>query len=117
MGPMGFIRPIGPMGPHGPMEVYGLIFCWSDYVGSAGLFRTPTYIWEIIGYFSDLALWALGVFNIGQKGGGRPTKILPARQTHFWELFGQPVGKNTFSRKDAHTPPKCYVNENFKFSK
>ena len=30
---------------------------------------------------------ALGVFYIGQNGGGRLTKILPAKQTHFGEFF------------------------------
>ena len=33
---------------------------------------------------------------MGQKGRGRLTKILLAKQTHFWEFFGQPFGKNTF---------------------
>jgi len=42
--PWGPHGPHGPPGPHGPMTVYGFIFCWPDYVGSAGLFRTPTYI-------------------------------------------------------------------------
>jgi len=48
-------------------------------------------------------MWTLGGSNIGQKNGGKLTKILPARQTHFWEFFGQPFGENTFSK---NTPPK-----------
>jgi len=35
-------------GPHGTMKVCALMFCWSDYVGSAGLSRTPTYIYIYI---------------------------------------------------------------------
>jgi len=45
-GPKGFMGPIGPhgpMGPHGPVNVYGLVFCRPNYVGSAGSFRTLTY--------------------------------------------------------------------------
>jgi len=36
---------LGPLGPMGPMKVYGLLFCWPDYVGSAGLFRTHIYMY------------------------------------------------------------------------
>ena len=46
-------------------------------------------------------LLAFGVFNIGQKDGAWLTKILPARQTHFWEFFGQPFGENTFSKNGS----------------
>ena len=49
--------------------------------------------------FGFCVLSALEVFYIGQKGGGgRPTKILPARQTHFGELFWAPFGENPFSK-------------------
>ena len=47
-------------------------------------------------FFGCCLIWALGGCNIGQKGGGRLIKILPARQTHFGDFFGQPFGKNTF---------------------
>ena len=50
--------------------------------------------------FSDfVCLWALGVFYLGQKTGGRLTKILPARQTHFVEFVCQPFGETTFSQQ------------------
>ena len=38
-------------------------------------------------FFGFCVLLALGVFYIGQKDGGRRTKILPGRQTHFGEFF------------------------------
>jgi len=50
---------------------------------------------------------------MGQKGRGRLTKILPARQTYFWEFFGQPFGENTFSE---NAPPPRQIsrfNSNF----
>jgi len=43
----------------------------------------------------------------GQNGRGRLSKILPARQTHFWEFFGQPFGQNTFS-KNAPPPNRSF---------
>ena len=49
--------------------------------------------------FSGFCLiWALGGFNIGQKGGGRLNKILSARQTFFGEFFGAAFGESTFSK-------------------
>ena len=52
-------------------------------------------------------IWAVGGGNIGQKCRGRLTKILPARQTHFGDFFGQPFGENTFS---TNAPPKKSVS-------
>ena len=49
-------------------------------------------------FFGFCIIWALGGSKIGQKTGGRLTKILPAEQTHFWGFFGQPFGTNTFSK-------------------
>ena len=43
--------------------------------------------------FGFCVLLALGGFNKGQKDGRRLSKILPARQTHFWEFLGAPFGE------------------------
>ena len=59
-------------------------------------------------FFGFCLIWALGGSNIGQKTGGRLTKILPARQTHFGGFFGQPFGEKTFSEK-------CTPKENRSF--
>ena len=62
-------------------------------------------------FFGFCLTWALGGVNIGQKIGGRLTKILPARQTHFGGCFPQPFGGNTSSKK--HTQNKiCNLEEN-----
>jgi len=37
--------------------------------------------------FRNLPIWALGGSNIGRKTRGRLTKILPARQTIFFEVL------------------------------
>jgi len=60
-------------------------------------------LYIIFVFFGFCLILALGVFNIGQKGCGMLTKILPARQTHFWEFFWAPFGENTFS-KNASPP-------------
>ena len=63
---------------------------------------------QVLGVFFGFCLiWALAGSNIGQKTGGRLTKILPARQTHVWEFFGQPFGETTFSKK--HAPNKTGI--------
>ena len=40
----------------------------------------------------------IGESSMGQKSGGRLTKILPVKQTHVGEFIDQPFGKNIFSR-------------------
>jgi len=71
------------------------------------------YIYILLEFFllilcplSDFVLLALGGFNIGQKGGARLTKILPAKQTNLWEFFFErPSGK-------IHVRKKKTPNEN-----
>ena len=51
-------------------------------------------------FFGFRVLLVLGVFLYRAKGwgGGRLTKMLPGRQTHFREFFWEPFGENTFSK-------------------
>jgi len=63
------------------------------------------YVYDYSVFFGFCLIWALGGFNIGQKNGGRLTKISPARQTHFWEFCWPALrvtyifGKSTPSEK------------------
>jgi len=52
---------------------------------------------------------ALGGSNIGQKGRRRLIKILPCRQTHLGDFFGQPFEGNTFLKNalTKKTPTWC----------
>ena len=75
--------------------------------GITGISRKYIYIYiyiymgffvSIIGRLPNFALdgpWGGSI--IGRKGGGRSTKILPAKQNNFGEFFGQPFGENIFS--------------------
>ena len=70
------------------------------------------FIWDFFNinsrsFFGFCLILALRGCNIGQKNGGRLTKTMPARQTHFGEFFGQPFGESTFSKNvpQKHTLP------------
>jgi len=88
-GPMG---PMGRMGPIWPIEPMGLKPAHGGRPFSV--------------FFGFCFIWALGGFSIGEKDGGRLTKILPAKQTYFWEFLGQPFGENTFPKSDPSPPPQ-----------
>jgi len=59
-----------------------------------------TNVWLFFGF---CLIWAVGGSKVGQNTGWRLTKTLPARQTHFGGVLGQPLGENTFSK---NAPPK-----------
>jgi len=75
---------------------------YAGHLGSIGtkkkyICKCFSYI-HFLSFFGFCVLWASGGFNIGQKDGGRRTKILPGRQTHSWEFFSATFGENTFSK-------------------
>ena len=68
------------MGTFGGRSVLQLLV--GSLVGINRKYRGNNIFILILRHFS-----ALGVFYKGQKNGGRRTKVLPGRQTHFWEFF------------------------------
>jgi len=82
-----------------------------ENIGNIWVNRKKKYIYIYMEYlfinyrtFFDFCVsWALGGLNIGQKGGGMLTKLLPGRQTPFGEFFRAPFGENTFSKSALKT--------------
>ena len=62
--------------------------------------------------FGFCLIWALGGSDIGQKNGGRLTKILPARQTYFGGSLASPSGKTHFRTKTHHTNKSVILIKN-----